>query len=369
MTATHLRLPSASRTTRKAIALLCCAGVLAGCQPAAETPEKKPLLVDAVVAELSDYSSRITLTGEIRANTSTDLAFQTSGQVVERFVEVGDKVDVNQILARLSSSEQAADRDAAQAALEAAQFALDQARTNLGRQQGLLDQGLTTQSSYDSASEAVSTASSAVDAAQVTLERSAEAIDQTSLRAFVKGTIIDRQIEVGQVIQAGQPAYTVAADGPREAVFAVDEGVLSDALAAQSFVVRSVNDASSTAAATLSEISPTINKSTGSVEIKMTVSSPPEAMSLGSVVTTSGIYATIQAVVVPASALTSEDALAAVWVIDPQSHVATRRKVELAAFDNDSLVISGGISPGDLVVTAGANLLFPGQPVRVKQEQ
>ncbi|WP_157959870.1 efflux RND transporter periplasmic adaptor subunit [Devosia submarina] len=333
-----------------------------------EVSEKEPLLVDVVVAELSDYSSRITLTGEIRANTSTDLAFQTSGQIVERFVEVGDKVEVNQILARLSSSEQETDRDAAQAALDAAQFALDQAKTNLGRQQGLLDQGLTTRSAYDSASEAVSTASSAVDSAQVALERSAEAIEQTTLRAFVKGTIISRQIEVGQVIQAGQPAYTVAADGPREAVFAVDEGVLSDAFAAQNFIVQSVNNASSTATATLSEISPTINKSTGTVEIKLTVNSPPGAMSLGSVVTTTGQYATVPAVVVPASALTSEDALPAVWVVDPQSHVASKRRIELNAFDNDSLVVSGGIAPGDLIVTSGANLVFPGQLVRVKQE-
>jgi membrane fusion protein, multidrug efflux system len=325
------------------------------------------MLVDAVQADVGDFASRITLTGEVQADVTSDLAFQTGGQVLERFVEVGDRIEANQVLARLSSSEQIADRDAGQAALEAARFALEQAQTDLSRQQDLLQNGLTTRSAFDSATEAAATASSRLDAAQASYESAVEALDQTELRAFSSGIITARQIETGQVVQAGQPAFTLAIDGPRNAVFEVDEGVLTDVFAAQSFEVRSASVPQVTTTATLKEVSPTIDSTSGSIEITLALASTPDGMSLGSVVTTSGEFAAVRAVAVPASALTSENNQPAVWVVDPDSYVVTRRPVDLAAFNNASLVITDGLAAGDLVVTSGTNLLFPGQTVRTRQ--
>lgn len=350
------------------LAAMAGAVLLAGCQPGAKSASKEPLLVDVIAAEVKEFSPRITLTGEIQANVTSDLAFQTSGQVLERFVEVGERVAAGQVLARLSASEQIADRDAAEAALAAAQFGLEQANTNLRRQQGLLDKGITTRTDYDEAVESVSTTTSTLKAAQVDYESALDAIDHTELKAFSDGIVTARKIDVGQVVQTGQPAFTVAADGPREAVFDVDEGVLTETFAAQDFIVRSESDDSVTATARLQEISPTIDKTSGSVEIKLALSSTPAEMSLGSVVTTSGQYSRVSAMVLPAAALTSEGGQPAVWVLDPQTHVASRRRVELAAFDNNSLVVAAGVEPGELVVTAGANLVFPGQTVRISQQ-
>lgn len=368
MRKTRLRPPSTLK--RYALLALASAGaaLLAGCQPAAESTSKPLMLVGVVPAEISDFVSQITLTGEIQAEVASDLAFQTGGQVLERFVEVGDRIEANQLLARLSSSEQIADRDAAQAALDAARFSLEQANTTLARQQNLLQDGLTTRSAFEAAMEAASTASSQLDAAQAAYESAAEALDQTELRAFSSGVITARAIETGQVVQAGQPAFTVAIDGPRNAVFEVDEGVLTEVFAAQGFVIRSAGETQITTTATLKEVSPTIDKSTGSLEITLALASIPDGMSLGSVVTTSGDFSSVRAVVVPTSALTSENGLPAVWVLDPESHVATKRQVALTAFNNTSLVISEGLAPGDLVVTSGANLIFPGQTVRIQQQ-
>lgn len=351
-----------------AAALIAMSAVLAGCQPAVESAQKDPVLVDVVTAASSTFASHITLTGEIQANTTSDLAFQTSGKVLERFVDVGDRVIANQLLARVSSSEQIADRDAAQAALDVALFGLNQANTDLGRQKDLLAGGFTNRSAYDAAVEAQSTAESRVKTAQADYDRSLEALDQTELRAFASGTVTARQIETGQVVQAGQPAFTVAADGPREAVFEVDEGVLTDTFAAQNFTVKSTGNTQVTATAHLTEVSPTIDKTSGSVEIKLALSDAPADMSLGSVVTTSGQYSSVNAVVVPAAALTSDNGQPAVWILDPASLVVSRHPVELSVFDNSSLVILSGVTPGDLVVTSGANLIFPGQTVRIKQQ-
>jgi multidrug efflux pump subunit AcrA (membrane-fusion protein) len=54
-----------------------------------------------------------------------------------------------------------------------------------------------------------------------------------------------------------------------------------------------------------------------------------------------------------------------VWVVDPASLTIAARAVEIERSDPARVVVSGGLAPGDVVVTAGANLLKAGQKVRV----
>ena len=346
-----------------AAALLVTAATLAGCQSGAEDSVKENLVVEVVTAAYALQPSETSLTGEIRADLSADLAFQVSGQVTERLVEIGDQVRTNQVLARVGSAEQLADAQAARAALESARSQLVQAQTALERQQSLLDQGLTTRSTYDRAVEVLATSTSSVDRAEATLEGANEALENTELRAFADGTVTARDIEVGQVVQAGQTGFTIANDGVREAVFNVDEGVLTDEFAAQSFTVQLFDNPDVRASAILSDISPTIDKTSGAVKITMKVQSPPPEMTLGSVVATTAVYLVTKAIVVPASALTYAAGVPAVWIVDPQTNTVSLREIELDSFGSNDLVITGGIEPGELIVTSGSNLVYPQQIV------
>ena len=68
---------------------------------------------------------------------------------------------------------------------------------------------------------------------------------------------------------------------------------------------------------------------------------------------------------IPASALTEADGRPAVWVVDPQSKTVSLRSVDVSRHDPASVVISHGLEIGDLVVTAGVQVLRPGQKVRL----
>jgi multidrug efflux pump subunit AcrA (membrane-fusion protein) len=68
---------------------------------------------------------------------------------------------------------------------------------------------------------------------------------------------------------------------------------------------------------------------------------------------------------VPPSALTQANGRPAVWVVDPASHTVSLRDVDVARYDPASVVIAQGLEPGDVVVTAGAQVLRPGQKVRL----
>jgi membrane fusion protein, multidrug efflux system len=68
---------------------------------------------------------------------------------------------------------------------------------------------------------------------------------------------------------------------------------------------------------------------------------------------------------VPPSALTEANGRPAVWVVDPQSHTVSLRNVDVARYDPANVVISQGLETGEVVVTAGVQVLRPGEKVRL----
>jgi multidrug efflux pump subunit AcrA (membrane-fusion protein) len=72
-----------------------------------------------------------------------------------------------------------------------------------------------------------------------------------------------------------------------------------------------------------------------------------------------------QAISIPASALTEFDHQPSVWIVDPETLTVSTRKVEVSRFEPGTVIISGGLAPGDIVVTAGVQVLHPGQKVRL----
>ena len=54
----------------------------------------------------------------------------------------------------------------------------------------------------------------------------------------------------------------------------------------------------------------------------------------------------------------------AVWVYDPQAGTVAARSITVAGSNETSVQVASGLNPGDVVVTAGAQALRPGQKVR-----
>ena len=81
-------------------AMLAVAVLLAGCQePAPPPPEARP--VRTVTVERRAGGAPVSLTGQIRAQDEVSLAFRIDGRMLERRVNVGDRVKAGQLVARL----------------------------------------------------------------------------------------------------------------------------------------------------------------------------------------------------------------------------------------------------------------------------
>jgi multidrug efflux pump subunit AcrA (membrane-fusion protein) len=116
------------------------------------------------------------------------------------------------------------------------------------------------------------------------------------------------------------------------------------------------------------EISPTVDQATGTVQTKIALDETPPAMTLGATVTGTGTMRSKKVVILPWNALFSQDGGPAVWVVDAGAKTVSLKPVEVARFETGSVVVSGGLDEGDIVVTAGGKLLRPNQVVAIAGE-
>lgn len=346
------------------IAAALIAASLAGCDKK-EAQDQPPRPVRTVTIERGADGETVSLTGQIRAKDEVSLAFRLDGRMLERPVHVGDVLKPGQIVARLDAQNQQSALRSAQANLAAAQAVLTQARLTYGRQRELLSDGWTPRARFDEAQQALLTAQAQVDSAQAQVRIAENQLSYTVLFADVAGTVTAKGAEPGEVVHAGQMIVQLARQGGRDAVFDVPEQLIRTGPRDPIVQLNLSNDPTVRATGRVREVAPQADATTRTFQVKVGIIDPPPAMALGSTVTGSIKLAAPAGVEVPPSALTEADGRPAVWVVDPRSDTVSLRKVDVARYDPAAVLISQGLEPGDVVVTAGVQVLRPGQKVRL----
>jgi RND family efflux transporter MFP subunit len=293
--------------------------LLAGCNQEAKTEPPQPRPVRTVTVEKGKVGDSVTLTGDIRAENEVNLAFRVGGRIIERKGGIGDKVEPDQVLAKLDPQDELNGVRSAQAALNAARGQVVEAQNNFDRQNHLVERGFTTRAIFDSAKQALQTAQARVDDATAQLDIAQDRLSFTELKANVTGTITARSAEAGEVVQPGQPIFTVARQDGRDAVFDVPAQVLRAAPPDSTITVTLADDPSVTAKARVRTVSPQADPVTRTFQVRLSLIDHPEAMRLGATVTGRLQLEGAAGVSIPASALTSIDRQPAVWIVDPRT--------------------------------------------------
>jgi RND family efflux transporter MFP subunit len=339
--------------------------LLAACDDGAPPPPAENRPVRVLTVEQRTGGEAVTLTGTVAPETEVNLAFRIDGRMIERRVNVGDRVRAGQVVARLDRTNEDNNLRAARAELTAARARVTEARNNYARQRDLLQSGFTTRVRYDEAVRTLRSAESAADAAQAQVNIAETRVGYTELRADAAGTVTARGAEPGEVVQPGRMIVQVAREGGRDAVFDVPPNLKDRAPENPVIEVSLTIDANVRATGRVREVSPRADPVTGTFRVWVGLDDPPPAMRLGSTVTGRMEIGGAGGIALPASALTRAEAQPAVWVVDPANQTVALRTVEVLRFDPASVVIGQGLVPGDIVVTAGVQALRPGQTVRL----
>jgi RND family efflux transporter MFP subunit len=338
---------------------------LAGCNEAKVSEPPTPRPVRTVTAGKGEVGETIALTGQILAEKEVSLAFRIGGRILKRTGNVGDRVEPDQLLATLDPLDELNGLRSATAALSAAEGQLLEAGNNFDRQSHLMERGFTTRAIYDSARQARQTAQARVDDATAQLDQARDRVSFTELKANVTGVITARNAEADEVVQPGQSIFQIAREDGRDAVFDVPAQVLQSAPPDATVVVTLTDDPTVTAKARVRTVDPQADPVTRTFRVRMSLIDHPEAMRLGATVTGRLELDSGPGISIPASALTQVQGKPAVWIVDPANQTVSLHNVEVQRFDPGTVVVSGGLEGGEVIVTAGVQALHPGQKVRL----
>ena len=349
----------------KVLAIITMSALVAAC---AKAPEQKPDEIRPVrVQKIGETPATrsFEFAGEVRAQHETRVAFRVGGKIVERLVDVGAVVKPGQPLARLDSNDLALATASARAQVASAQAEHELAWADHARYKELREKNFISQAEYDRRANALSTAQARLEAQRAQQAQSANQLAYAVLKADTAGVITGIEAEAGQVVTAGQTVARLARQGDKEIAIAVPESQREFIERAHDFSVSVSAFPGKSWKGRLRELSPAADPVTRTYAARIAVSEAGEEMEWGmSARVAAHANGNGSKIEVPIAALYSRGDQPQVLVVNGESTV-TPRSVKTGGIAGERVVIAEGLRPGELVVTAGAQLLRPGQRVRV----
>lgn len=342
--------------------------LLTACSQAGEDRPDEVRPVRVVKIGVTEGARRTEYAGEVRARYETRLAFRVGGKIVERLVEVGSSVKAGQVVARLDGADLKLAAASARAQVKSLELQRDLAEADYKRYRGLREKSFISQAEYDRRANAYATAQSQLAAAKAQAAQAANQVGYASLVADVAGVVTGLEAEAGQVVAAGQTVLRVAQPGEKEIAFAVPEGQREMVLRGTAFSVTLNALPGKAWQARLRELSPAADPVTRMYPARATIVAASEEVELGMSASVEVSGDSARRIEVPIAALHSRGANAQVFVVEPKGTVRAQN-VKTGGVSGERVVIESGLAPGDVVVAAGAQLLRPGQRVRILDEK
>ena len=144
----------------------------------------------------------IEASGVIEAISSVEIKSKASGEILLLGAEVGDTVEKGSILSQIDQRTPKNILDQAKSDLEASKVRLDNAKSQYERGIELHKNASISDKDFEDIQEGYAQAKSTLVRTEVTYENAKIALDDTIVRSPVRGTIISRPVEVGQVISS-----------------------------------------------------------------------------------------------------------------------------------------------------------------------
>ena len=320
-------------------------------------------VVRTQIIQTADNSLMLNYAGEVRGRFETQLAFQASGRIVKRNIELGSHVNTGDVLMQIDPKDIEQNTNNTAAQLAAAQAQLDLAAKNMERYQKLYDQQAISRLQLDKIQLQYQSAQAAYRQAAAMYAQSSNMLGYTMLVANAPGVISSIYADAGQVISAGQPAATLVQDGEREIEISIPENRIQEIKNVQDIKVHFWALNHTIVDGKLRELSPMADATTKTYKARISLLNPPQDIALGMTASVAMNTGQQIAVMLPLSAIYQTQNQPFVWVV--QDNKVQLRAVTVGELSGDKVQILSGLQTGDCVVTAGVHKLRENQAVRL----
>lgn len=188
------------------------------------------------------------------------------------------------------------------------------------------------------------------------VEQAQMALDYYTVTAPVSGVIESKNVDVNGMATQASPAYTIVNNNTMTVTFQVSESVKNTLSVGQEVTLERNND---TYKAAITEIGSSVNPQSGLFQIKACVAANGSELPSGvSVKVSADTYRAENTMIIPYDAVYYENEGAYVYTsVDGR---AVKTPITTGIFDDENIVVTGGLNLGDIVVTSWSPQLTGG---------
>ncbi len=230
---------------------------------------------------------------------------------------------------------------------------VDQARAGLESSIATRQQGLA------SKAQAQATYEDAVAA----YEQSSLSLKKATLTSPITGVVIEKKVADGQLGSSGSEAFTVGNISTLKVLLPVPDSEILSWKKDQKVNVSLYNEIRT---GTVTQIYPSTNSKTGSINVEVSIPNPELNWKPGQVVSASKSMNQNEALLVPVEAVISTGD--APYVFKAANGKAVKTPIKIGKVTNNQFEVISGLQAGDLIVTQGAGTLFNGDVLGESKE-
>jgi RND family efflux transporter MFP subunit len=197
-------------------------------------------------------------------------------------------------------------------------------------------------------------------------------LGDAQLKAPLSAVVIERKVEVGQLVSTGTPAFVLADLSSVKAAFGVPDLSLQNFKLGDTLTMTTDAIPGTEFTGHISRISPAADQSSRVFDVEVTIPNPQGLLKPGMIASMSvnEVTATREFPIVPLTAITRSkvdpNAYAVLVVEDAGGmHVARMRNVTLGESHGNSVAVNSGVKAGEIVITTGVTQVADGEEVRV----
>lgn len=338
------------------------------------TVDDDAIAVRVAQSQLGEVIETVRAESTLRPLARVHILAEQMGDVRELAVDVGDQVTQNQLLARIENKD-------LQLQILQAEQTLQAQEKELKASQPLLEQGYLPRQAFDELRLAR-------DQSRTNLRRLQSTQGEQKIRAPFAGTVLERNIELGQKINAGTTLFEIADTSELRLRIPVPERTLRRLHLDQpaTIMLRALDDA--TVSARVVKIFPAVDASTGTILVELALESTQLA---DGTVLRPGMYARAEieverrqnVLLVPRKALVEEGEESYLFVIEDEKTTTNshhendaptiarvqQRSVSTGWRGEGRVEIQNNLEPQEQVVTLGQNRLRDGSRVRIVETE
>ena len=327
----------------------------------AETAAGVPIKVETAAVVMRSVPRLVSLTGTLMAELRTEVTANATGRVVKTFVERGQRVERDALLAEIDVRSATANAAEAEANVASARTQLDAARAECERYDALVARGAITKQEHDRQSSSCKQQLIAVTVSQARATSAALVVGDGMIRTPFSGVVTERLVSAGDYVQPPSKVATLVVSNPLRLKLTVPESRIRDIKQGElvTFSPSAIPD--KVFSGTVKYLSGEVRQTTRDVVVEAVVPNADGALLPGMFVDVSLHAGERESPVIPKTAVFATGEEKSIYVVKDK-HLYLKI-IKLGVSAGDDIAVEEGVVAGELVVVKPTPSMADGLPV------